>query len=57
MDVAVAFPLETVLSSFFDEASDSLANKCSGCFTIFKSTVICCEFFFFFFFFFFFLFC
>ena len=41
MDVAVAVP-----SSFFNVASYSHANECSGRFTVFESTVICREFFF-----------
>ena len=33
-------------SSFFNVASYSHANECSGRYTVFETTVICCEFFF-----------
>ena len=47
MDVAVAFPLKKQFHHpFFKVASYSHANECSGRFTVFESTVICCEFFF-----------
>ena len=49
MNIAVAFPLGNSFIIFFNVASYSHANECSGRFTVFESTVICCESFFFFF--------
>ena len=46
MDVAVVSPEQTVSTTFFNVASYSHANECSGRFTVFEFTVICCEFFF-----------
>ena len=46
MDVAVAFPLKKQFHHpFFNVASYSHANECSERFTVFESTVMCCEFF------------
>ena len=46
MDVAVAFPLgNSFIIPFFSVAIHSHANECSVRFTVFESTVICCEFF------------
>ena len=45
MDVAVAFPLGNSFIILFSVAIYSHANECSVCFTVFESTVICCEFF------------
>ena len=47
MNIAVAFPLGNSFIIFFNVASYSHANECSGRFTVFESTVICCESFFF----------
>ena len=49
MNVAVAFPLGNSFIILFSVAIYSHANECSVRFTVFESTVICCEFFFFFF--------
>ena len=46
LDVAVVFPLEKQFYHFFNVATHSSANECSGRFTVLESTVICCEFYF-----------
>ena len=45
MDVAVAFPFGNSFIILFSVAIYSHANECSVRFTVFESTVICCEFF------------
>ena len=45
MDVAVAFPLGNSFIILFSVAVYSHANESSVRFTVFESTVICCEFF------------
>ena len=45
MDVAVAFPLGNSFIILFSIAIYSHANECSVRYTVFESTMICCEFF------------
>ena len=45
MDVAVAFPLGHSFIIRFSVAIYSHANECSVRFTVFESTMICCDFF------------
>ena len=45
MDVVVAFPFGNSFIILFSVAIYSHANECSIRFTVFESTVICCEFF------------
>ena len=45
MDVAVAFPLGNSFIILFSVAIYLHANECSVRYTVFESTMICCEFF------------